>query len=419
MDVRPPLLYLTHRIPYPPNKGDKVRSFHILQSLSRSYRVFLGTFVDHPDDRAYIGKLNDWCEGVHVEEINPRLARLGSLAGLLRGEALSLPYYRSRALHRWVGQVVAEHGIEQAFVFSGPMAQYLDGIPLRRRIIDFCDLDSAKWAQYAADRNWPMSWLYRREGRALFSFERRAAGRADASTFVTEAEADLFRQVAPELAERVVAIQNGVDADFFSPASVVESPYEAGGPVLVFTGAMDYWPNIDAVTWFAREIMPPIRSRSPSARFCIVGMNPVAEVRALASEGVIVTGTVVDVRPWLAHADVVVAPLRVARGIQNKVLEAMAMARPVVLSHASAVGLRGLDGRDFHTATTATEFSERIIHLLADADLRASTGVNARGQVLEHYSWSINLARFARLLEADYPPVKDAGVADLAIRESL
>lgn len=174
-DDRSPLLYLVHRIPFPPNKGDKVRSFNILRQLARRHRVFLGTFVDHPDDAAHVGRLAEWCEESHVVRLDPRLARVLSLRGLLGGEALSLPYYRDAGLRQWVADVVAREGIRQAVAFSGPMAQYLDVPGLDRRIIDFCDLDSAKWTQYAPDHRWPMSWLYRREGAKLLAFERQAA----------------------------------------------------------------------------------------------------------------------------------------------------------------------------------------------------------------------------------------------------
>ena len=395
---RPTLLYLTHRIPYPPNKGDKVRSFNILRQLARTHRVFLGSFVDHPDDRQHIPALRQWCEQCCVVPIEPGIRRIASLRGLLRGEALSLPYYRSPRLAAWVQRVVTEHGIRSAVAFSGPMAQYLDAPGLERRVIDFCDVDSAKWTQYAADRRWPLSWLYRREGERLLAFERDTAARCEASLFVTEAEADLFRAAAPELSARVGVMQNGVDAEYFSPRHVLASPFPAGGPVLVFSGAMDYWPNIDAVTWFARELLPRIRAQVPDARFWIVGMNPTPAVQALAGEGVAVTGTVPDVRPYLAHADVVVAPLRIARGIQNKVLEAMAMARPVVVSAAPATGLAAEDGRDCEVAADEAGFCARVVGLLQDEDRRARMGRAARACVLRGYSWSAHLRMLDRLL---------------------
>lgn len=398
MTERTPLLYLVHRIPFPPNKGDKVRSFNILRQLARHHRVFLGTFVDHPDDLRHVAQLSEWCEEVHAVRLSPGVSRLLSLRGLLSGEALSLPYYRDTGLRQWVEGIVSRHAIRQAVAFSGPMAQYLDHPALQRRIIDFCDVDSAKWSQYAGDRRWPMSWLYRREGERLLAFERSAAASADASLFVTDAEAALFTGAAPEVANRVSVMQNGVDAAFFSPDHGFDTPYPAGGPVVLFTGAMDYWPNVDAVVWFASEMLPRLRERHPDLRFWIVGMNPTPAVQALAGEGVVVTGTVPDVRPYLGHADVVVAPLRIARGIQNKVLEAMAMARPVVISSAPAAGLEAVPGRDCEIAHGDEEFVSRIFGLLADVALRRSMGCAGRQRVLERYSWEAHLAVLERLL---------------------
>ena len=400
MDQRPPLLYLVHRIPYPPNKGDKVRSFNILRHLARTYRVYLGTFVDQAEDRQYVERLREWCAEVHAVDLAPRRARVASLRGLLSGEALSLPYYRDAGLHEWVCDVVHRQGIRRAVAFSGPMAQYLDVAGLMRRIVDFCDVDSAKWTEYAAGRRWPMSGLYRREGEKLLAFERQAAATADAALFVTDAEAEMFRRLAPEVSDRVAAMPNGVDAAFFSPEQAHPDPYPAGGPVVVFTGAMDYWPNVDAVSWFVRDILPTLRGSRPEVRFYIVGMNPAPAVLALAGPGVVVTGSVPDVRPWLAHADVVAAPLRIARGIQNKVLEAMAMGKPVVVSAPAAVGLAGRAGGDFTIADGATEFSACISALLGDAQRRLQMGHAARACVLAAYSWEAHLTRLDMLLGA-------------------
>jgi sugar transferase (PEP-CTERM/EpsH1 system associated) len=320
---------------------------------------------------------------------------------LFTGEALSVRYYRDDGLRGWVFDVLGRAGIHKAVAFSGPMAQYLEALPLERRIIDFCDVDSAKWTQYAGERSWPLSWLYRREGRLLASFEQHAARFADASTFVTEAEADIFRSGAKGISDRILAMQNGVDAVYFTNAREYPDPYPAGGPVIVFTGAMDYWPNVDAVVWFAREVFPHIRGSCAGLRFCIVGMNPAAEVKALAGPGVIVTGAVDDVRPWLAHADLVVAPLRVARGIQNKVLEAMAMGKAVVVSAASAVGLRGTVGRDFLTATDAEDFTETVSALLIDPARRHAMQLAARDCAVAAYSWEAHLSTFEGLLRAE------------------
>ncbi|HRP77179.1 MAG TPA: TIGR03087 family PEP-CTERM/XrtA system glycosyltransferase, partial [Rhodocyclaceae bacterium] len=330
--------------------------------------------------------------------------------------ALSLPYYRSAALRRWVEATVASNRISDAVVFSGPMAQYLDVPGLRRRVVDFCDVDSAKWTQYATGRRWPMSWLYRREGERLLAFERLAARSSDASVFVTESEAALFRRAAPEVADAVVAIQNGVDADYFSPAAAHDDPYPDGGPVILFTGAMDYWPNVDAVCWFAQEVLPRILERHPDARFYIAGMNPAQEVRALAGGHVFVTGTVEDIRPWLAHADVVVAPLRVARGIQNKVLEAMAMGKAVVASTTCAAGLSAVSGRDLVTADGAEAFVHAVDALIADAPLRERTGALARECVLARYSWSAHFRHFDILLDGNATRTSPDSVSAIGAR---
>lgn len=398
---RPSILYLTHRIPYPPNKGDKLRSFNLLRKLSERHRVFLGAFIDCAEDWDAVPVLRTWCEEVFALRLIPSLVRAWSLRGLLSGEALSVCYYRRARLRRWVRQVIAAQDIRTAVVFSGPMAQYLDAPALQRRIIDFCDVDSAKWREYAARHRWPLSWLYRREGRRLLAFELRMAQQADHSLLTTDDEVRLLVDALPELGERVAALQNGVDAEFFDPARAGATPYPPGATVLVFTGVMDYWPNVDAVTWFAREILPALRESHPNLRFCIVGMNPTAEVRSLAREaGVTVTGRVDDVRPWLAHATLGVAPLRIARGVQNKVLEAMAMARPVVVTPAAAMGLSGRSGEVFLAAEDAAGFRGAIESLLRDASRREAMGKAAREHILSHYSWEANLAALDELCAA-------------------
>jgi sugar transferase (PEP-CTERM/EpsH1 system associated) len=397
---KPPLLYLAHRIPYPPNKGDKVRSFNLLRHFATNYRVMLGCFVDDPADHDYIEKLGEWCEDVHCEPLNPRVARVSSLRGLVNGDALSLPYYRSPRLARWVREMVTRHPIRHAVVFSSPMTQYLDGLRGIRKLADYCDVDSAKWTAYANDHSGPAAWLYRREGERLLAHERRAGARLAAISFVSEDEAKLFRELAPELAERTHAVSNGVNAEFFSPDPTRESPYQAGEKTIVFTGAMDYWPNIDAVRGFATEVWPEIRRRDAQARFVVVGMNPAPDVRALAADPRIrVTGTVPDVRPYLQHADVIVAPLRIARGIQNKVLEAMAMGRAVVASSAAATGIEAEPGREIAVVDAPHETVEAIAALLADPAAAARIGAAARSRVLARYSWEAHLSKLDPLLE--------------------
>jgi sugar transferase (PEP-CTERM/EpsH1 system associated) len=404
-----PLLFLVHRIPFPPNKGDKVRSFHLLKFLASRYRLYLGTFVDDPADRVHVARLQDYCQASKVVEIRPAFARLRGLTGLLTGEPLTLPYYRDASLARWVDAVVREHRIGKAVVFSSAMAQYVVGRHGLRVVVDFVDVDSAKWDEYGNSRRWPLSVLYKREGARLLAFERAVAAEVEASVFVTQSEAALFRTLAPECAARVRHAQNGVDVGFFAPTQEFSNPYGPDDEAIVFTGAMDYWPNIDAVTWFAHEAFPTILGARSRARFYIVGMRPTPEVLALGRlNRVVVTGLVPDVRPYLKHARVVVAPLRVARGIQNKVLEAMAMARPVVVSACAAEALTGVRGVDFETANGAQEFARKTIGLM-DHGTASAIGAAARDRVLADYEWTANLTPFETLLEDGVPAPTTAG----------
>jgi polysaccharide biosynthesis protein PslH len=393
------LLYLVHRLPYPPNKGDKVRSYHLLKHLAARHRVFLGTFIDDPQDEAYVDALLPYCADTYIARFSPGAAKLRSLSGLLFDEALTLPYYRNAGLQAWVASTVREQQIDAAVIFSSAMAQYVQGFPQIRTLVDFVDVDSAKWTQYAPNHRWPLSWLYRREGERLLAFERSVAARATHSFFVTDNETELFCRSAPECKDRVEAMSNGVDAEFFSPEQTTASPYAAGELALVFTGAMDYWPNIDAVSWFSAEVLPQVQERWPGVRFYIVGRSPAPTVQALASEQIVVTGTVPDVRPYLQHASVVVAPLRVARGIQNKVLEAMAMGLPVVASQECAGAVDAVAGRDFLSAEKADDYLQHIDSLLQSPKRAAVMGKAARERVLARYSWEAHLSGIDRYLD--------------------
>jgi len=381
------ILYLVHRLPYPPNKGDKVRSYHLLRHLAAQHEVLLGTFVDDPEDEAHVATLRQWCTDVKAVRLHPGRARVASLSGLLHGEPLTLAYYRDPTLMAWARR----QRVDAAVVFSSSMAQYAQGLGVPV-LVDFVDVDSAKWTDYAKAHRWPMSWLYRREGDQLLAYERRVAAQAQRSFFVTDQETALFVERAPECAHRVQAVGNGVDTAYFRPDPERVSPYESGELPVVFTGAMDYWPNADAVVWFGAEVLPKLRQRWPAARLSVVGRSPTAAVQALAGDAVRVTGTVADVRPWLQHAAVVVAPLRLARGIQNKVLEAMAMARPVVAARSCVDAVDAEPGTHLMGATTADEFVEAVAGLLADATRANEMGQRARDCVEARYGWAARLA---------------------------
>jgi len=385
------ILYLVHRLPYPPNKGDKVRSWHLLKHLAQRHRVFLGTFVDDPDDWQYLDKLRGVCAEVCALPLNPRLGKLRSLKGLVSGEPLGLPYYRDAAMSAWVQRCLKEQDLSASIVFSSTMAQYALGLPLPM-LVDLIDVDSQKWAGYAKAHRWPMSWVYGREGRRLLDYERRIVAAARMSYLVTEPERQLFLGLAPGLDDKIQALCNGVDSDFFQPQQGSASPFTGPGPHLVFTGAMDYWPNVDAVAWFAEAVLPAVLQRHPQAQFHIVGRSPTAAVQALAGPQVRVTGTVPDVRPYLQHADAVVAPLRLARGVQNKVLEAMSMCKAVVSARGCAQVIGALHGDALYEAETAEEYLSALESVLADREQARRVGLAARRYVLDHYSWDAHLS---------------------------
>ncbi len=390
------LLFLAHRIPFPPNKGDKIRSFHLLRHLSTRYAIHLGAFVDDPDDWQYQDALKPYCASIKLLPLHPRRAKLASLVGLLTGEALTLPYYRNRKLARWAHGLAASGAVTRGLAFSSAMAQFMPA-GLARRVLDMVDVDSDKWTQYAPTQRWPLSWVYAREGCKLAAWEARMAQDFDATLLVSNAEAALLQQRVPAAQHKIGAFENGVDADYFSPARDYPNPYPADVQGVVFTGAMDYWPNIDAVRWFAERIFPAVRAAVPGAQFTIVGSHPAEAVLELARQpGVVVTGGVPDVRPWLAHAACAVAPLRIARGVQNKVLEAMAMARPVVASAQAAEGIRAEAGRDFTLAQGEAEFAHAVVAQLQTL----SSAAPARDCILAHYDWARNLGTIDPLFEA-------------------
>jgi sugar transferase (PEP-CTERM/EpsH1 system associated) len=392
------LLLLIHRMPYPPNKGDKIRSYNLLKHLAQHYRVHLGTFVDDADDWQHVPLVQGMCAGSHFARLNPTLARVKSLGALLGNRALSLDYYHDAGMHEWVARTMQAHAIDKIVVFSSPMAQYAQPYPAARRVIDFCDVDSDKWRQYAQKKSGPMSWLYGHEARQLLAYERKVARECDASLFVSEPEAALFKQLAPESAARIGYFNNGVDTGFFAPDANSASPYAPGQKVIAFAGAMDYWPNIDAVQWFAAEVLPAVLAAEPAAAFYIVGARPSAAVQALASlPNVFVTGTVDDVRPYVTHAALSVAPLRIARGIQNKVLEAMSLAKTIVVSPQALEGIEAEPGRELLLAADAPQFAAAVLHALAHPD--AAMGQAARRKVEARYGWSANLARVDSLLD--------------------
>lgn len=393
------VLFLAHRIPFPPDKGDKIRSYNLLKYLCDEHRIYLGAFVDDPADIHYRRELDAVCADVFLCPLTSWRSRLGAATALPRGRSLSVGYYRDQRMREWVATTLKRQQIDAVVSFSSTMAQYF---PLSAGagpvlIADFVDVDSDKWRQYAKESAWPMSVIYGYEARALAKWEETVLKQAHAVSVVAEAERQIVPGLSTKTQDKVRVVPNGVDTEFFDPDGDWPNPYNTDRKVVVFTGAMDYFANIDGVCWFANDVWPEIRARQPDAEFFIVGSKPVAAVSALAARpGIKVTGRVPDVRPYLRHASVAVAPLRLARGVQNKVLEALAMNRPVVATSQALRGLHGERPGSALQADSAEKFARTLIDVLTRPELLSTDA--GRAYVLEYFGWKRNLATIGELI---------------------
>jgi sugar transferase (PEP-CTERM/EpsH1 system associated) len=391
------ILLITNRCPYPPTKGDKLTYWNLIRFFkSHGYGVHLGTFIDDPDDLQYREILQQECSSCFCPEIDPTTRKAMAMHGLLTGLPLSVAFFRHPAMQQWIDHTIDE-GVDAVIAGSSAVARYIvqnRSYPLR--VIGYLDIDSDKWNQYALKSSFPMSWIYRREGKLLFDWEQKIAAECDIGYFVTQVETADFRARAPEVADRVATIANGVDSDYFDPSVELANPYPDTQLPLCFTGAMDYKPNIEAVVDFVKNIFPRILQRHPRAAFWIVGSKPSPEVQRLAIDNqIVVTGRVPDVRPYLKYAKVVVSPIRMGRGVQNKVLEGMAMAKTVVGTSECLRGIHATSEKHLLLATNSEAFAEQCGRVLNGLDL----GNAARQCVLERYSWHASLSQLKRWIE--------------------
>jgi sugar transferase (PEP-CTERM/EpsH1 system associated) len=402
------ILFLAHRVPFPPDKGDKIRAFHILEHLAARHEVWLGAGADDLADLRSLPMAKARYRDACFAPLD-RLRRARNMAwAAVAGAPLSVARFRHPMLERWIEEVLREVRPDVVFVYSSAMAQYVVGRmrPGACLVVDFVDADAEKWRAYAERAPAPARWIYAAETRRLIRFERRALDAAVAGILVSETERRLLANFQPDGADKLHVITNGVAADCFE---VIPNPNVQ--PTIVFCGRMDYEPNIDGAEWFVREILPKVRERRPDAVFRIVGAAPAARVLALrATPGVEVTGTVPDVRPYLAGAAVVVAPLRIARGIQNKVLEGLAAGRPVVATPDALDGIAARPGRDVLVGADAQGFAPAVADVLlglAPADL----GSRGRRFVQRHHRWDTQLQAMDRLIADVVKPLSGQAAA--------
>ena len=404
------IAYLAQRVPYPPDRGDKIATYNQVRYLSDRHEVEVFCLVQNERDIEHARTLSRIVAAVRTARVSALGALRHCASDLLRSEPLTLGLCRADALAREFAAAHRERAFDAALVYSSSMAQYVERFAALPRVMEFADLDSQKWEQYAARSRWPLRAVYARESRSLLAYERRIARAFGHVVMCTHKELADAKLLMPGIPASCIA--NGVDLDFFSPVDV---PRRAGN--LVFTGVMDYRPNVDGVVWFVEEVLPRLRECVAGATLTICGARPNRRVRALArTRGVEVTGRVPDVRPYLARAAACVVPLRMARGIQNKLLEAMAMGLPCVAARQCAEGLLPEALAAVRVADDAPQFAAAVAELLDDGATAARLGRAARRIVEEHYRWDRQLGQLERILARH---VADKSVAREAAAEAL
>ncbi|MBX2857612.1 MAG: TIGR03087 family PEP-CTERM/XrtA system glycosyltransferase [Cellvibrionaceae bacterium] len=393
------ILFLSHRVPFPPNKGEKIRTYYQIKHLAaQGHHIVLFTPVETAEDINNANKLKQvLCKDV-VYDNKPNA--WSHLKGLASNKPLSVTNFHSVNLQKKLTQYLSAQSIDAIICTSSSMAEYVFQLKqtLRnnsRLIMDFMDLDSDKWNQYTKLKSFPMNLIYWRESKLLSAYEQRIHREFDASFFISKNEVSLFLRKEKDLGKLHV-VANGMDTSSFQP--VDEKPQQ--GPNLLFTGVMDYLPNIDAVCWFVENAWPKIIEKMPDAKFYIAGMNPTTKVEALQqSKGVIVTGFVDDIRSYFDRAHIFVAPFRIARGVQNKVLQAFASGLPTVGTAMAAEGISCKNNVHMLITDDADEMVEKIIWITANPAEAIKLGENAVQLVKEKYSWEGKLTKLDNLLQ--------------------
>jgi polysaccharide biosynthesis protein PslH len=388
------IFYICRRVPFPPDRGDKIAAFNEIRHLAAQHEMHVFCLGDGVQDLANISGLQAYAMSVTAAPVGEFTIKLRALAALFTGQPLSVAALNEMRLHDAIQKKFAELRPDLIIVYSCNMAQFAVHFPDVPRVMHFGDLDSLKWRQYAERSSIPLNWIYAVEARRLLGYERHIAKISSHALVHTEIEKDDFGRLIPGIPVTVVG--NGVDLDYFRSAGGEKKPGS-----MVFTGVMDYRPNIDAVVWFCDEILPIVQTEIPGANFTICGSRPAQAVRRLAKRrGVTVTGWVPDARPYLDRAEIFVAPLRMGRGVQNKLLEALAMGLPCVASMAAWSGTVVADGDGMLATDEPMEFARHVAGLLQDRTRRAEMSRKARAAAEANYRWEVQLARLDEVIAA-------------------
>jgi sugar transferase (PEP-CTERM/EpsH1 system associated) len=389
------VLFLTHRLPYAPNRGDRLRAFHILQWLRDRATVDLVSLVHDDEEATHVDEVRAFVSNVTTLRVPWVRNRLRAVAALATSTPLTHTLLDAPGVTEALTRNVIDRPPDVVFSFGSGMARLalrppLAGLPL---ILDLVDVDSRKWRDLAAASPPPLSWVYGREAKLLGAFEARAAATAVVTLVVNDREAEIARSLSPSATVQVIA--NGVELDRLRPTA---APSER--PRIVFCGVMNYAPNEQGIRWFINDVWPIVKSRRPDATLAIVGADPTASLKALCArdEKIELTGRVPDVRPWLWESAVGIAPLQVARGVQNKALEAIAAGLPIVITPAVAEGLPRQVSAASSVAADPEFFAEHVGTLLAmSADARRARAELADLSALQ---WSNTLHPLGQLLES-------------------
>ncbi len=386
------IFFVCQRVPFPPNRGDKITTFNEIRHLSRHHEVHVFCLADSAQDLENVGGLLAYAKEVTAVPSYSFAGKLRALRALIAGGSLSVAMLSERKLHAAIQEKFSELKPDLIFIYSCNVAQFAAHFPSVPRIMQVADLDSLKWGQYAERSAFPMKWIYRTEKSRLLEYERHIAHTFTHSLVCTAIEKADFERLIP--GRPVTLVGNGVDLEYFRGANHPKKPGS-----IICTGVMDYFPNIDAVTWFCDAILPIVQEQIPTATFTICGSRPTKSVRQLAKRrGVFVTGWVQDTRPFLDSSEVFVAPLRIARGIQNKLLEALAMGLPCVSSTAAWRSTVVQRGEGVLDAVDPRQFAEHVIHLLRDGNYRREMGLKARAAAETHYTWDAQLKELDRII---------------------
>jgi hypothetical protein len=392
------VLFVCHRVPFPPKRGGKIRPFNIIRHLyAHGHHVAVASLARSEAELNESAGLANYCSNRLIEVVDDRMAWPRMVAWLPTSRPSSFGYFHSSNLQRRIREAtVAGSGWDLVFVHCSSVAPYVDQIPGRVKIIDFGDMDSFKWQEYSQYKPFPLSAGYWLEAVKLRRMERQLAGRFDLATCTTRAEMDSLRDLGVDTPTDW--FPNGVDADYFSPS---DQPYDPD--LVTFVGRMDYFPNQQGVISFCREILPELRRRRPTTRFEVVGADPPLEIRRLGElAGVSVTGSVPDVRPYVSRAALTIAPLEIARGTQNKVLESMAMGVPVVCSRQAAGGVDAVVGEHILAYEQPAELVDSVIQLLNSPDMRAKIAAAGRERVLTNHSWPSSMRRLDAMIASRF-----------------